>query len=320
MPRALVTGGSGFVGRHLVAFLQARGDDVAVVGTGRHSFEPGVIHYQADLRDAARLHGVLHEVMPESIYHLAGVSTIGAAAADPQTTYEVNVKGAHNLFEVATTLPGTIRILNVSSSQVYAPGIGALTEGSPTDPVGPYAISKAMAEAMASQYREQLPDGIVTVRPFNHTGPGQSSDFVLSSMARQFAEIGQGLRRPILSLGNVHVKRDFSDVRDVVRAYSLLLSNGEAGQTYNVCSGVATSITQIIQWLEEIAGFKVSIESDATKVRTGEVAEIYGDHSKIQRETGWHPQIGLRETLEDLLSYWRSKCESSEATLDVSRA
>jgi GDP-4-dehydro-6-deoxy-D-mannose reductase len=307
MPRALITGGTGFVGKHLSLLLGTKGFSVAVLTREPHS-DSEIDYYQGDIRDATCIHSAVREIRPEWVFHLAGISAIDAAAADPQLTYEINVGGARNLFAAVKAFSDQTRVLNVSTSQVYAPSNDALTESSVTEPVGPYATSKAMAEAIAAQY-----PGIITVRPFNHTGPGQPANFVLSSIAKQIAEIESNRRSPTLSLGNVHVKRDFTDVRDVVRAYWLVLDKGKPGETYNVCSGDALSISDIVELFSSISGMNVAVESTPAKIRHGEAAQLKGDAGKILCDTGWKPTIELRTTVRDLLDYWRSEFQKEGA-------
>jgi GDP-4-dehydro-6-deoxy-D-mannose reductase len=289
-----------------------------VLASGNTSIrEPGVQYHEVEIRDAERVRSLVREVNPDQIYHLAGVTAVDVSWANPRLTYEVNVFGALNLFDAAMNLPVPPRILNISSSQVYAPASGILTEESRLRPDNPYAASKAMAELLAAQYREHAPGGIVTARSFNHTGCGQPPNFVLPSIAKQFAEIESGLRPPTLSLGNVAVRRDFTDVRDVVRAYCLLLDKGRTSEVYNVCSGTAVLLSDIIGMFQAICGIDATIETDRDKVRLTEVPEIYGDPGKLQAETGWHRQIPLQKTVEDMLNYWRWQCRSRDPIPDV---
>ena len=311
--RVLITGGTGFVGAHLIRFLKSRASHIAVLALGAGSgSEPGVQYYAVDVRNTKDVRAAVHEFKPQQVYHLAGISAVDLSWSDPRLTYEVNVLGAYNLFDAAMSLPSPPMILNVSTSQVYAAGSKALTEESPLGPDNPYAASKAMAELLMVQYRKAVVGGIITARSFNHTGAGQPPKFVLPSIAKQFAEIECGLRPPKLTLGNVHVERDFSDVRDVVRAYWMLLQNGRAGEAYNVCSGEAVSVSDIVKKFESIAGLTVSIETDSEKVRSNEVMRICGDPGKIQAEIGWCRQVPSENTIEDLLQYWRLKCRSRD--------
>lgn len=305
--RVLITGGTGFVGTHLIPFLRSRAADIAVLASsGRPAANVGLKYYDVDIRNADGVREVLREFTPHHVYHLAGISTVADSWTDPRLTYEVNVLGAYNLFEGAMNLPSPPRILNISTSQVYAPSPWPLTEDSPVGPENPYAASKAMAELVAMQYRKFTIGGIITARAFNHTGPGQPASFVLPSIAKQFAEIQSGKRPPILTLGNVNVKRDFTDVRDVVRAYGSLLEKGKPGETYNVCSGTAVTLADVLDRFQALAGIKVTIESDPDKVRSNEVSEVCGDAAKIRDATGWSPEISLKKTMLDLLEQWRT--------------
>jgi len=307
MARTLVTGGTGFVGRYLARSLRGRGHDVFVVAAGTYSEpEPGVTFCRVDLRERDSIHRVIRDFRPNYIYHLAAVSSVGLSWDLPRLTYEVNVLGTLNVLEAATGLPASPRILNVSTAQVYAPSSSILREESPISPGNPYAASKLMAEWLQVQFRKRPEIWISTARSFNHTGPGQSANFVISSIAKQFAEIEAGGRDPKLLLGNVHVKRDFTDVRDVVQAYSLLLERGTSNATYNVCSGQARSIAEIVQNFNQITGIEVEIETDASKCRAGEVELVCGNPAKIRRDTGWEPSTPWETTLRDLLNHWRN--------------
>lgn len=312
--RILITGGTGFVGVHLARFLKSRDCEISVLASGSSSIrESGVHYHELEIRDADRVRSLVREVNPDQIYHLAGVSAVEFSWAHPRLTYEVNVFGAQNLFDAAMDLPIPPRILNISTAQVYTAAPGMLTEHSPLGPGNPYAASKAMAELLMFQHRDRDPGGIITARSFNHTGSGQSPTFVLPSIAKQFAEIELGLRPPKLNLGNIAVKRDFTDVRDVVRAYSMLLESGKTSEVYNVCSGVSVPLSDIIKMFQAISGIEITIEVDPDKIRQKEVAYMYGDPAKIRAATGWQRQIPLEKTVEDMLDYWRSQCQTQDA-------
>ena len=311
MSRILITGGTGFVGKHLIQFLKSQNSRIAVLASGATStLEPDVDYYEVDIRDRDAVRSVVQKVEPDQIYHLAGITTIAASWSDPQLTYEVNVGGASNLFSAAMSLPSPPRILNVSTAQVYAPSSYPLSEDSLVWPDNPYAASKAMAELLMVEYQRHQAGGIVTARAFNHTGPGQPPNFVLPSMAKQFAEIELGLQPAKLIVGNIDVKRDFTDIRDVVRAYCLVLGQGGTGEIYNVCSGSAVRLADIIQMFESISGTKVDIETETARVRRDDVPQICGDRKKILDATGWSPQISLQETIAALIDYWRSRIGS----------
>jgi len=307
--RILITGGTGFVGTHLIQLLRSWTSKIFVLASGAKasSREQEVEHYRFDIRDRDAVNSVVREVSPSQVYHLAGISSPNISWSNPRLTFEVNVLGAYNIFEAAMSLPSPPRVLNVSTSQVYASSGGILTETSPVNPDNPYAASKAMAELLLVQYRKCIRGGIITVRSFNHTGPRQPPNFVLPSIAKQFAEIEAGVRPPRLTVGDINVRRDFTDVRDVVQAYIALLHKGRAGEVYNVCSGRAVRLADIIGKFQAISGKAVEIEIDPARVRSNEVAEIVGDSSKIRNETGWSPTIPLEKTARDLLDYWREK-------------
>lgn len=311
MGRVLITGGTGFVGTHLIQFLKSNASKIAVIASGdsrsRQGPEPGVEYYELDIRRADDVRSVVQKVRPTHIYHLAGITAIDVSWNSPRLTFEVNVLGAYNLFEAAMVLPSTPRILNISTSQVYAHSDEILTETSLLSPDNPYAASKAMAELLRVQYRKYTGGGIITARSFNHTGPGQSPIFVLPSIAKQFAEVEAGLRAPSLTVGNIEVKRDFTDVRDVVLAYSALLNKGRTGEVYNVCSGSAVRLADCIRKFETISGITIEINTDPARLRSNEISQIFGDSTKIRTETGWNPQIPLEKTIQDLLDYWREK-------------
>jgi len=317
--RVLVTGGTGFVGSHLIRLLKSHSSKIAVIATGGESSrqEPGVEYYTLDIRRAGDLRSVVHDFGPTHVYHLAGISAVDVSWSNPRLTFEVNVVGAYNLFEAAMSLSSPPRILNVSTSQVYAGSDAILTETSRVDPENPYAASKAMVEMLRVQYRRASGGGIITARSFNHTGPGQMPNFVLPSIAKQFAEMEVKLRSPKLTVGNLEVRRDFTDVRDVVMAYYALLEKGHPDEVYNVCSGSALRLADVVRKFEAMSGIVAQIETDPARLRSNEIPLICGDLRKIRSETGWSPQIPLENTIRDLLDYWRERIKSGKATVSV---
>ena len=272
--------------------------------------EAGVEYYELDIRNAGDVQSAIRQIKPNEVYHLAGISAVGLAWANPRLTFEVNVEGTYNVLEATTGLPSPPRILNVSTAQVYAASNAPLSESSPLAPANPYAASKAMAELLEVSFRKACAGGIITARSFNHTGPGQLTSFVLPSFAQQFAEIEAGMRPPKLAVGNIEVERDFTDVRDVVRAYSELLSKGRPGQVYNVCSGAATLLSDVVKQFQALCRTVVTVETDPACLRAGDISRIVGDPSKIKKEIGWDIRIPLSQTLRDLLDYWRGKTKS----------
>lgn len=315
----VITGGMGFVGSHLTRYLKPRASRIAVLASGSRSdingecsaFEPDVEYCAVDIRDRVQLAAEIQRIYPTGIVHLAGISSVDTCWREARTAYEVNVSGSYNVFEAAMSLALPAKVLNVSTSQVYGPSNGALSETSLVKPDNPYAATKAMAELLIVQYRAASKGGIVTARSFNHSGPGQSPSFFLSSVAKQFAEIQADLRPPKLRVGNLRVTRDFSDVRDVVRAYVMLLDRGRAGEIYNVCSGESRCLADVVDIFQMITGVKVAIEKTPESSRSNEITDVRGDPQKIHDEIGWRPIIPFERTLQDLVEYWLSKCPQS---------
>lgn len=315
MPRVLITGGTGFVGAHLIRHLQPTTPDIVVMASdkGATGARPDGAYYELDLVREDDVRNALREIRPAQIYHLAGVSAVGEASANVRRTFEVNVAGACNLFAAAMDLPSPPRILNISTAQVYAPSDEPLTEESPIRPDNPYAASKAMAELLEVSFRRASGGGILTARSFNHTGPGQLPGFVLSSFAKQFVEIEMGLMPAKLKVGNIEVKRDFSDVRDVVRAYAGLLGQGRIGQVYNVCSGVGVRLSDLLRQFQALCKTAVQVEVDPARLRSGEAPQVVGDPAKIRKETGWKTLIPIEQTIRDLVDDWREKIGAAGA-------
>lgn len=310
--RILITGGTGFVGYHLIHFLKSSNAKLTVVSPSNPALrEPDVDYFSADIRNGDDVRMAVREARPNQIYHLAGISMVADSWTKPRHTFDVNVIGSYNVFEAAMNLSSPPRILNVSTSQVYAPSDSVLTETSPLDPSNPYAATKAMAELLTVQYQKFTEGGIITARAFNHTGPGQLPSFVLPSLAKQLAEMEAGLISPVLKVGNIKVKRDFTDVRDVVVAYCELLEKGKLGQIYNVCSGRAVSLSDVVRELRKNCSTSVKMEVDPARLRSSEPPQIVGDYAKLRTATGWNPKIALGRTLKDLLDYWRAKIKQN---------
>jgi GDP-4-dehydro-6-deoxy-D-mannose reductase len=297
--RALVTGGNGFVGRHLVAALRARGD--FVLSAGRAS-DPGELDLPLDLADLSNLRAVVEIAQPEAIFHLAAQAFVPDANRDPLGTYETNALGTARLFEAARTLAVAPRILVVSSAEVYGVRTRSeypLAETLATSPVTPYAASKAAAEAFAFAAYHTYGIPAIVARSFNHIGPGQDARFVVPSFARQLAEIAAGAE-PILHVGNLKALRDFLDVRDVVAAYIALAERGIAGACYNVCSGSPVEIEGILRRLIAIAHLPVEVREDPARMRPSDVPLSYGDNARLRAATGWAPRLSLPESLRDV--------------------
>jgi GDP-4-dehydro-6-deoxy-D-mannose reductase len=269
------------------------------------SLPDGVSVLNADVRNYAGLLQILKDTRPDHVYHLAAISNVVTSFQGPRLTYDVNVGGTLNLFEALRELDIRPRIVHVSTAHVYRSiqTEAGLDENSPVRLLTPYATSKFMCEALATQYVEAYDFQTMNVRPFNHVGPGQPTGFVCSDFARQIAAIRLGQAEPVLHVGNLAPVRDFTDVRDTVEAYWTIANLGVPGETYNVSSGNPLSMQQIVSMLCDLGGVQVRIEVDQEKFRPIETLRLFGDSSKI-RALGWKPRIEFQRTLKDILDYW----------------
>ncbi len=310
--RVFITGATGFAGRHLMRALPP--SEYSVYGTTYpqppHPSEKNIS--PLDLRSERDVFEAIRFARPEWVFHLAAVSNVRQSWERKKETMETNVIGTFFLFEAVKKFRPEARILFISSSDIY--GFPPATEGAAPQPlseddpfqlVSPYALSKFGGELMAGFYRRSEGLDVVIARPFPHTGPGQSPDFVCSDWARQIIQIDRGSQDPIIRVGNTDVLRDFTDVRDAVRAYVLLLDRGKPGEVYNVCSGRGTALREILGILLASSVRKVRVEQDPEKLRKADIPRLVGDNRKIRAETGWEPGIPLERTLADLLDYWR---------------
>ena len=309
----LVTGASGFAGSHLVDQLLA--DEDAVVVAWDRSVGRALARRRPDGRDARTLTidllnrdavaAALSDLRPSLIFHCAGAAQVASAWRDTTAALETNVLGTHYLIEAVRQARLGPRVLVTGSALVYRASTAPLTEDSPIGPSNPYGVSKLMQELVAlDAAREGLP--VVLVRPFNHIGPRQQPSFAASSFARQIALAEAGRLAPVLKVGNLDARRDLTDVRDTVRAYRLLARDGRPGRLYNVCSGHAPSMGEILDRLRSLARIPVGIEVDPELLRPSDNPIIVGDARRLRDETGWQPAIPLDETLRDLLDYWRA--------------
>ncbi|MHB8055229.1 MAG: GDP-mannose 4,6-dehydratase [Candidatus Aminicenantales bacterium] len=330
--RIFITGASGFVGRHLIAFLEAEekrkksGRRLEIIGTcwperpdecpDFRAAVPRVKLIPLDLRDAGAVESAIAAARPDRIFHLAAISQVRASWDKRRETIETNLLGTFNVFEAARLHAPAARILFVSSSDVYGnqpPGRMPLRESSGTAAASPYGFTKLSGEVLAAFYVRSEKMAIVVARPFTHTGPGQSPDFVCSDWARQIAviEAGDAGRRPgarpALKVGNLSIRRDYSDVRDIVRAYALLMEKGKAGEAYNICSGKSPSLGAILRMLLDRARVEIAVEVDPERIRKIDIPILVGSRAKVTRQTGWRPRYKLETTLGDLLEYWRGK-------------
>lgn len=291
--RAFVTGGHGFVGPYLLAHLKEMGDDV--VAPHQH---------EVDLDDAAALSKAVLDAQPDAIYHLAALAHVGESWANPERTFDVNAVGTLRLLEAARALENKPRVLLIGSAEVYGPVTPEdmpIREERPLNPVTPYAVSKVAAEYLGIQYTHGFDLPVVRARSFNHIGPGQGGKFLVSDIAGRIAESMKTGQSGAIKIGNLTARRDFTDVRDVVRAYRMLITDGIAGEAYNVCSGIDVSVEEIAHRLLELAGADLKLEVDPALKRPVDIPVLRGDNTRIREATGWTPSLSLDDTLRDVL-------------------
>jgi GDP-4-dehydro-6-deoxy-D-mannose reductase len=293
--RAYVTGASGFVGSWLTEHLAESGDDVIAAGS-----EVDVTVGQSVLRSIA-------EAEPDAVYHLAGVAHVGKSWQEPEKTLLVNTIGTLHVLEAAASLARPATVLYVGSAEVYgAAGDAPVDEMAALRPVSPYAASKAAAELLCLQAHLGRSLPVIVTRPFNHVGPGQSPDFVVSALARRVVNAERAGGGEV-AVGNLDPQRDFTDVRDVVRAYRLLVEHGEPGEAYNVASGQSMSVRALAERLASLASAELSFVVDPALARPVDIPVFVGDSGKLFRATGWLPEFPLEKTLADVLDYWRAE-------------
>lgn len=322
--KVFITGMDGFVGRYLAEALLTEGFEVAgtvLEGTSGQVVSEGQVPvktFPADIRRSGDLDRILEDYAPDRIFHLAAVSFVPSAANDPLPALQTNVQGTFLLLEAVRKHCPRARVLFISSSEVYGkvrPEQLPLTEQSPLCPANFYAATKQCGELWCDYYRRSFNLDLVILRPFNHIGPGQSDCFVASSFARQVAEIETGKKEPRLQVGNLEARRDFCDVRDVVRAYLLAADRAPSGEVLHVCSGKEIQIQSIVD--DYVARSRVPIEvvQDPQRMRPSDVPRLRGSYSKLNSLTGWEPTIPLEKTLQDILEDWRRRMadQSSQA-------
>jgi GDP-4-dehydro-6-deoxy-D-mannose reductase len=308
---------TGFVGSHLADYLVARGD-VEVFGTHRwRSRMDNVEHLRSrvtlvecDLRDAGGVRRMLTAVRPDRVFHLAAQSYVPTSWASPAETLACNITCQLNLLEVIRESGLSARVHVAGSSEEYGlvhKDEVPIREENPLRPLSPYAVSKVGQDYLAYQYWMSHRVHAVRTRGFNHTGPRRGEVFVTSNFARQIAEIERGRREPVVWVGNLDALRDFTDVRDMVRAYWLALDRGEPGEVYNICSGRAYTIRNVLEILLSLAHARVEVREDPARLRPSDVEILVGDCTRFKRVSGWTPTIPFEVTLKDLLDYWRDR-------------
>ena len=309
MRRSLIIGAAGFVGGYLIKVLQALGDQVYATKLPVESLDAGCCVRNLDILDASSTTALIKEIQPDRIFHLAAQSSVAVSWKKPSLTAQINVVGAINVLEAARAASCEPVLLLVGSSEEYGAAKtagGIISEDVHPNPGNVYAATKAVQNCIGNIYHNAYGMKIICVRAFNHFGPGQLPQFVISDFCRQTAEIEAGRHEPVIRVGNLSAKRDFTDVRDIVRAYGMLAEKGRFGETYNVGSGKAVEIRSILDIILSQTSADISVETDETRFRPVDVPLIQADISKISNDTGWAPKIDIVNTISDTLEFWRS--------------
>jgi GDP-4-dehydro-6-deoxy-D-mannose reductase len=316
--RVLITGVGGFVGNHLAQHLLSSQPEAELHGTvlNHSGVSPvGVTHHALDLRNAAATKHLLQDVRPDAIYHVAAIAAVGRSFNTAWETIENNALAQFNVLEACLTLAPRPRVLVISSGEIYGPARPEqlpANEDTPLRPSSPYSVSKVTQDMLGLQYfiAHALP--VVRARPFNHMGPGQSEGFVAPDFAMQIARIEAGLQAPRMYVGNLEAQRDFLDVRDVVRAYRLLMQDGVAGEVYNVASGETHSIRDLLDTLIGYSTSPIEVCDDPHRMRPASVPVLWGDASRLKITTGWQPSIPFEQTLLDVLNDCRQRVNTAQ--------
>ncbi|WP_440969550.1 GDP-mannose 4,6-dehydratase [Peribacillus frigoritolerans] len=302
--KALITGITGFVGYYLEKQLVDQG--IEVFGTSR-KVNLGKNIYQLDLLDKNKIQNILKEIKPTHVFHLAGESNVKNSWSNPSKTFEINTIGSANLLEAVYKVDNGIRVITIGSSEEYGKvnNLKKITEEMSINPSNPYGISKAAVGMLINQLQKGFGMDVIHLRPFNHIGPSQKQGFVTSDFAYQIALFTKGkLINKQMKVGNLDAVRDFTDVRDIVKAYYLIAIHGRAGEVYNVCSGKGYKIKEILDILLSFTDKTIEIKIDSQNLRPQDSQFFIGDYKKLEKSTNWNPSISLTESLNDIYNYW----------------
>lgn len=315
--RVLITGITGFAGSHLADYLLDRGG-FEIYGLYRwrsrmeniEGIKNKVNLIEGDIRDPVSMRHLVEEIQPDWIFHLAAQSYVPMSWKAPVETLSTNIVGEANLFEACRKAPCDPLILIAGSSEEYGlvlPEEVPIKETNPLRPLSPYGVSKVTQDLLGFQYFKSYGLKVVRTRAFNHTGPRRGDVFVTSNFAKQIATIEKGKSEPVICVGNLDAVRDFTDVRDVARAYALALEKGEPGEVYNIASGEGIKIHELLDKLLALSKVEIKIEQDPTRMRPSDVQLLFGDFTKFRERTGWQPEILFEQTLKDILDFWRER-------------
>lgn len=300
--KILITGIGGFVGPYLKKLFEENNHEVFGIERTKKNDESAIFY--GDILDERFIEISLREAQPDYIAHLAGFSSVRNSFDGSELCMKVNVQGTENILKAAKKQKKRPRILTVTSAEVYGePKFIPITEEHPLNPSSPYGKSRLEQEKLIGTYTNDLE--IVIVRSFNHTGPGQKPNFVIPNFIQQIVEIEKGQKDPQLSVGNLSAIRDFTDVRDVVRAYHLALQKGKSGEKYNICSGTGYGIQEILDYLIQNSQCHISVQQDENRIRPSDIPKLIGSNMKFTLNTGWKPTINLWQTLNDMLHWFR---------------
>lgn len=308
-PLTLVTGAAGFAGLHLVDRLgrSAVVHGWTLPGTPRPPTTVPVTWHDVDITDGAAVDRAIQALQPDRIFHLAGAPSVETSWTNAVPHLAVNAMGAAHLVDAVRRHAPRCRVLVVTSAQVYRNGEAPIDEAAPLGPPSPYGLTKLAQDQLAEAAARVDGMDVVVARPFNHIGPGQAPGFAVPSFARQIARIERGLDPPVIRVGNLDTCRDFTDVRDVAAAYCHIMDGAPAGRVYNVCSGSAYRIGDLLDTLVGLAQVVIRVSTDPDRLRPADIPRILGDNSRLRTELGWAPRIPITTTLKDTLEWWRQQ-------------
>lgn len=311
MKKVLITGATGFAGEYLTSYLENL-NEYEIIGTyisSKPDDRERVKYVRLDLNSPDDVINCIESDLPDYIYHLAALTSPAESMDNPARTITNNITAQINLLEaVKNSQKPKARILIVSSADVYGKVSEKnipINEDTPLNPANPYAVSKISQDFLGLQYHLSFDMGIIRVRPFNHIGPGQEPKFVVAAFAKQIAEIEKGQIDSVMKVGNLEPKKDFSDVRDIVRGYHVVLEKGKVGDVYNMGSGSSIKISELLEKLLSLSSSKITVEEDRALFRPTETPDFVADNTKIKNQLNWSTEIPLDKSLKDTLDYWR---------------